>query len=110
MQLHIETEHNTRTRKFWLYEPGHGKDTFYSYNSCNGLVVHDVSQFEALPMEPFLTLPVTFADEFMKLLVEHATKKGINTEKESKLEGRLEATAAHLADMQAIAKKLLKMD
>jgi len=110
MKMHIETDYPTRTKKIFLWEEGHRFDIYYSLKDGQ-LVAREISidscQPLGEPLDPFLVLPYQVADSFIRLIVENCTRQGIHTEKESKLEGRLEATRAHLADMQDIVKHLM---
>lgn len=123
MELYIEKNFGERTQNIWLYQPGMEYDTFYGYHceccscrSCKGsngnLVEYRVEKHlkPSPEMKPFLTLPSHFATDFIRLLTAEASKMGINTEKESKLEGRLEATQLHLQDLQRITIKLLDIE
>lgn len=110
MEMYIEHDFRNRSKKVFLYKKGNRSDTFYALRNGEliGTTVDNDYGYPG-PIEPFLNLPSEFANDLIRLMVEHCTREGIHTEKESKLEGRLEATKAHLADMQAITKKLLKM-
>jgi len=111
MELYIENNHGSSTTTLWVYDPGLNFDLFYGYDNGE-LVRYQVGKHEkpSQEMKPFLSLPTLFANDFIRLLTELANKKRIHTENESKREGRLAATQLHLADLQMITKKLLKIN
>lgn len=59
---------------------------------------------------PFVSLPYYLADGFLRNISEHLSKKGIKSKDENHIEGELQAKKEHLADMQMIVKKVLKLD
>lgn len=60
-------------------------------------------------VKPFLTMAQDFWTELLPLLTAEASKKGIQTENENLLKGKLEATEKHLADMQKAFTTLLDL-
>jgi len=57
--------------------------------------------------DPTLQIDEILGHEFLKAVSDFMHTKGIHTESESKLEGKLVATEHHLADMRDIMHKLL---
>jgi hypothetical protein len=86
-------------------------DIFFGYDNGD-LVEYQVGKNEkpSQKMKPFLSLPAHFATDFIRAMATEANRAGVNTENESQLKGRLEATEMHLQDLQKITKKLLKID
>ena len=66
--------------------------------------------FEELPecsvVEPTLKVCQSEAIELLQSMAEELDKKGIDTEKDAKIKGTLEATRVHLQDLR----KLLKLE
>jgi hypothetical protein len=111
--LEIEKSRTSYDVKFWLWEEANGADIFYTFNTeTNSLWGQSVNKTNTvLPNElrPFLVLPLSIANEFIKLMAEHANNQGITTENESKLIGKLAAKEEHLADFKKILFHTLKL-
>ena len=60
--------------------------------------------------KPFMRIPHWLYDEFIKAFVESMDMKGIKPKTQSLIEGELNATKDHLADLKQVAFKLLKIE
>ena len=58
-------------------------------------------------LKPFLELPMMFANQLLKGIVEYSNNNGIKTKDQTLIEGKLIATELHLKDMQEFSTKLL---
>ena len=54
--------------------------------------------------KPSLNLPGRFSNEFMQAIVEAFTARGIKTENDHKIQGKLDATLYHLEDLRSLLK------
>jgi len=57
--------------------------------------------------KPLMTIPRHFAIPLMKAMVEHLDQNGAKTKDHNLIEGELNATKQHVADLQAITLSLL---
>lgn len=90
--------------KILLIERSKGITSVYKYTE-NGIQVTD--QKPGLIVEPFLSLPEEVFNELLKEFMRHGAEKGIQTENENVVTGKLIATEKHLEDMRTGFGKLL---
>lgn len=76
----------------------------------DGLLIEqtlDPMNFTAEPFIPLLEMNRDFAREFIKSVCDYASNKGIKTENENLLQGKLSATEKHLEDLRSHFTKVL---
>jgi hypothetical protein len=79
----------------------------YRIDEQGFMIKEEIENKDELTAKPFLKLPRMLADLFFKSITDYQEKKGIKTKDENLIEGKLQATEAHLKDMQEISRKLL---
>jgi hypothetical protein len=62
---------------------------------------------EVQEFKPLLKLPDYMLDTLMKSFAEELSSKGYRTKNENHIEGKLQATETHLADMREFSKQML---
>lgn len=67
----------------------------------------DPMNFQPEPLIPLLEMNRGFANEFIKAVSDFASNKGIKTENENLLQGKLSATEKHLEDLRGHFTKVL---
>jgi hypothetical protein len=74
-----------------------GKDRYNVNINADGKLEQTLMpEFCATPIKPFLELPEDLFDEFIKAVASYAKSKGIETESETFLKGKFQATESHL--------------
>ena len=109
MELYVDIAKHKREVQIFLVKDEGNKEVYYSY-STEGLVQTTVDKSEFAEVAPFIKMPTSMFDTFLKLMVDYASSKRLRTDYESILTGKLEAKNEHMRDLQMIVKKLLKMD
>lgn len=105
IQVHVDNAPNFAGVRFWIIDR-HGVDgkiyqiRFGKHHTTLELIGEDSGAFELPP--PTFTLAGDVAHQFMKQMAELALARGIKLESDLKLEGRLAAVEAHLADMRRL--------
>ena len=107
MDLYLEEDIAENTIKFWLIKEDHNSQkTFYLHYTDKGVNLQErdtsCSFGTKNSVKPFLTLPRETAVIFMELLAPEIAKKGIRTENENLLKGKLEAKEEHIKDLQKV--------
>lgn len=85
-------------------------DVTYIIGQKDGVLVQqelDPIQAEDEPLMPLLTMSAGLANDFVKAVCDFASKKGIKTENENLLQGKLMATEKHLEDLRSHFTKVL---
>lgn len=78
-------------------------DGHYIYNFLSG-EFQKQKEGEEIPKECRMQVTERWQDEILKALLEHINERGIRTENENKIEGKLEATERHLKDLRQLLK------
>lgn len=99
---------------FWIYETTETHISFWR-QSLSGFEITRSERKEGMystaTPSPTFVIPYQKANEFMKAMADEIISKGIGTEAEEGLRGRLEAKEAHLQDLRTlIFDKLLIKD
>ena len=80
-----------------------GMDVEVMHPGDNGQMMLSI-QSPLEPTKPFMVLSNMMAKEFMQSLSEALDNKGIKPDSNAKIEGTLEATKSHLADLRQLLK------
>lgn len=112
MKLFLEENYAEDIVRFWIKkETKNGTDKFIGFDKGK-LTEYNLDGptcVTGINMKPFLELRKGLADDFIRLIAEHAQSKGIRTEKQDSLEGELKATKEHLETLKKITFKLTKI-
>lgn len=108
MKVFINEDYRTGSVEIYLKDQEKGKEIFYQWDGRNiSALETDISTAGEI-INPFIKLPFGFFDILLKALTEEGQKRGIQTENENHLKGKLEATEKHLEDTRAAFHKLLE--
>jgi hypothetical protein len=118
MELYVNEHFDSRTIDVWLVDPMNGTDCFYTTHSedpaIQGVFRHESDTYirsgttdQSGKVKPFMKISDRLFKEFLRLMVDYASKHQLKTENENLLTGKLVATEKHLADMRTIAFKVL---
>lgn len=108
MEMYVDVHKFKRKVSVFLVEDKGHEETYFHIGP-DGLVAQTVSKNDYQEVKAFLEMPQYLFDEFLNGLINYSSKKGLRTEYESKLQGKIEAKEEHLKDLQMITKKLLKI-
>lgn len=101
MELIVETDYSKGSSKLYLKTRQYDRVVLYGYQ--NGKMVAqtlDPGIIPERPIIPLLELPHDLGDEFFKAVLNYMSDKGIKTENENLLQGKLSATEKHLEDLR----------
>lgn len=103
IEVHVDQGINFAGVRFWIVDRNEwdGKRFLLRFGKHN-ITLEEVNEGGVAP-EPTFTLNQDKGHQFMKAMAELALKRGIKTESDLKLEGRLAAVEAHLEDMRRLA-------
>ena len=110
LELVVNQSYEKMAIEIWAIEDrGH---EIFNYHTENGHLVKTPvkSELTVEGLQPLLSLPMVFGEQFLKAVTEYNSKRGIKTTNENLIEGKLQATVDHLSDMQMIVRKLLKLN
>lgn len=110
MEIFIEENFASQTTKFWIRKKESHPHVYIGMDKgqLTEYTINNIAMIES-DMKPFLELPYSLAQEFIKLIANYASGKNIKTEQRSFIEGELLATKKHLETMEQINFKLLKI-
>lgn len=111
LRLYVEHDRCSNQVKFWLQSEFNDELVNYSVSELNYLTQTRVSIIDGTchDLKPLMIVPGSLAEDLLKVFAEVANSKGIKTENENLLKGKLEAATYHLEDMRIIVNKLLKI-
>lgn len=105
MKAHIEKPIFFGNTKIYLSEEV-GSDFFaFELDAENPPFIKRTKLEDYAVCPAFIELPVKFADDFLKALLDALSDKNIKTENENLLMGKFTATEKHLEDMRKIVFK-----
>lgn len=115
LEIHIEEDFAMYTKKVWVMERRGNDMVYYNIGKDGNMVetTHLGNEPYILnddKYKPFMIIPMQMAQSFLLEFTKALAGMGIRTENEHKNEGRLEATEKHLADLQKIVFKQLKIE
>jgi DUF1009 family protein len=108
MQVFVEKDWTSRATRFYI-QVEKGNERFI-IGQKDGLLIEqhiDPINATAEPIIPLLEMSDRMADDFIKAIVDYASQKGVKTENENLLMGKLSATEKHLEDMRKHFEKVL---
>lgn len=111
LKIHIVKPFESASDKAIIYvvEEGFGRRRCVTYNSeKKGFTLQELTiEPSGQEITPFLELPSSFFDDFVKGIVNYASENNIQTEQENALRSELEATKKHLEDLRGYFGKTL---
>lgn len=109
MEVFIEKSWSHHNVKFFAKVEMNGGEGFLTQKGRH-IAFHQIDPMDpSQPFEPLLELPRGIAQDFIKAIVKEANNQGIQTENESALKGKLEATEKHLSDLRDSSNSLFKL-
>ena len=109
MEIFIEKRYQYDEVEIWACEETKDGRAFIS--SVDGKTVRTLANVNDCinreEIKPLLVMPNILFDKFLIEMSKHSQKIGVNTENENLLKGKLEATEAHLKDLQLAFRQLL---
>lgn len=121
MELYINEHFDSRIVDLWLVDHLQTTDVFYTTHSDDpsyqGVMRHEDDTYirsgttdQSGKVKPFMKISDRLFKEFLRLMVEYASKHQIKTENENLIQGKIIASEKHLEDMRTIAFKLLEIE
>ena len=103
VEVHIDKRLEFGATRFWIIERTQleGKIYVLQFTKKGVKRIGPLDSFQEAP-PPTFTLGADCASQFIKSVAELAVKHGIKTESDLKMEGRMAAVEAHLADMRKL--------
>ena len=111
MKIHIIDNPISDIIKIYMkIEDAPDQRAFVEYGNNHMMIKHDMSGKEGQEPPVFMEIRRDIFDSFLNQMIEYGNNNGIKMENENKLQGKIEATERHLKDLQAITKKVLKIN
>lgn len=121
MKLYVNEHFDSRIVDVWLVDEFGYTDVFYTTHSDDpnfqGITRHESDTYirsgstdQSGKVKPFIKISDRLFKEFLRLMVDYASKHEMKTENENLIQGKIIATEKHLADIRTIAFKLLKIE
>ena len=108
MKVYIDYFPNGATAKIYAFEKSGADQISYHYDiETKRMVATTIPYDEAVDPTPMLEMPHGMFSDFVKAITEYASERGIKTENENLLRGKLEATEKHLDDLRGHFGKVL---
>ena len=118
MELYVNEHFDGRTFDIWLVDHLQGTDVFYTTHSDDpsfqGVTRHEDDTYirsgttdQSGKVKPFMKISDRLFKEFLRLMVDYASKHQVKTENENLLQGKIQATECHLKDMQKFHQQLM---
>ena len=106
-KVYIEQDYAKNSYRIWVIR--HETDYQVYINIINGeLIETKVPRCSVVSdLLPFMELPRMFGDLYFKAIIDYNNQRGVNSENENLLKGKLQATELHLTDMRKITDKLM---
>ena len=120
MKLYVNENFDARIVDVWLVDELGYTDVFYTTHSDDpafqGVMRHESDTYirtnedASGKVKPFMKISDRLFKEFLRLMIDYASKHQVKTENENLLQGKFIASEKHLADMRTIAFKLLEIE
>lgn len=108
IKFYFELSPSSRNLKVWAHEESANavfniqrNEDADSLEYFDRVEIQDGLMLDESKLKPFLFLPYQMQDDFIKAVLLYANDKGISTQSESELKGKLSATEKHLDDLRS---------